>query len=75
MSKKTLSRTNNAIPFKRRQVDPPRLQTVGASVNETEQSTIYTALKRAGFKSASEGAREVLLAWATDQPLPVKNAA
>ena len=44
--------------------------TVGASVTEDEQREIYKALDAAGFPSASVGAREVLMAWATGKPMP-----
>lgn len=71
MSKQTLSR-NSTPPFQRRQ-GPPRLLTVGASVDAEEQVTIYNAIHDAGFKSASEGARVVLLAWSRGQPLPVQD--
>lgn len=69
MSDKTLS-PQTGLPFKRQQVEP-RLQTVGASVNEDEQRDIYKALHEAGYKSASEGSREVLLAWARGKALPL----
>jgi len=69
MSDKPLS-PQSALPFKRQQ-GPARLLTVGASVTEDEQAEIYAALDEAGYKSASEGAREVLLAWTRGKALPV----
>lgn len=69
MSKKTLS-PKTTPPFQRRQ-GPPRLLTVGASVDANEQTDIYNALHDAGFKSASEGARVVLLAWARGETMPL----
>lgn len=47
-----------------RRLGPPRDATVGASVSQEEKDEIELALSRQGFRSASEGARSVLLQWA-----------
>lgn len=63
--------------FGRRQ-GPVRRKTVGASMTLSEQAETLEALESAGFTSASEGAREILLRWVRGQalpPTPVKRAA
>jgi hypothetical protein len=53
----------HTAPFAKRE-GPRRDRVVGASVTEDEQLEILTALVEAGFPSASEGARTVLLNYA-----------
>lgn len=50
-------------PFARG-LGPKKACTVGASVTADEKIEIELALHQSGFKSASEGARTVLLGWA-----------
>lgn len=57
------SKSKATSPFRRR-LAPPRAFTVGASVSGEEKEEIELALHRQGFRSASEGARSVLLQWA-----------
>lgn len=58
----------NENPFGRRQ-GPPRKEVVGASVSAEEKATIIGRLAEDGFESASEGAREVLLAYVASEAI------
>lgn len=41
-----------------------RKEVIGGSVTRMEKAEIETAIKNAGFHTASEGVRDVLLDWA-----------
>lgn len=70
---KSLSERNTTDPFARRK-GTVRRHTVGASATRAEKAEINTALAEAGFGSASEGAREILLAWSRGLPIPPRRA-
>lgn len=59
---------NATDPFGRRQ-GAPRKEVIGASVSSEEKAEIVARLAGDGFDSASEGAREVLLAYVTSEPI------
>jgi hypothetical protein len=62
MNDNTLSHTDTALPFARRQGEP-RDSTVGGSVTAEERERVQKALDQGRFASASEGVRVVMLAY------------
>lgn len=60
-----LSERKGTTPFEKRQ-GPPRKEIVGGSCTADEKLEILGALEQEGFSTASEGVREVMLAFARD---------
>lgn len=52
----------NTDPFEA-QVGAPRKEVVAGSVNPEEKATILLSLAQGGFRNASEGVREIVLAY------------
>lgn len=67
MTETRLSEPQKPTSLFPRRLGPARARTVGASVSDEEKTEIEAALHAKGYKSASEGARTVLLDWARRQ--------
>jgi hypothetical protein len=53
-----------AVPAKRTPRRGTRKDVIGGSVTRTEKAEIERAIASAGYQTASEGVRDVLLLWA-----------
>jgi hypothetical protein len=61
MAENTLSDTNPTAPATLKQ-EAPRKSIVGGSVTDDERNRIVASFEQAGFRTVSEGVREILLA-------------